>query len=243
MRSNFFWLLFLLILGTPALQAQTVKIKGQVFHPDDPTFNLLIVNKTAGNGVFGAQDGSFEITADKMDTILVGALGYETQKICMADSAERPVYTVKVFLRNISINLRTVEVFPKRELETIQQDIRKLGYDDRDYMLTGIDAMSSPLTYLYQQVSRKERMKRRAYEIINSDKKRDLLKELFTKYVDYEIIDLQEDEFEDFINFMGVSDAQLIRMTQYEFILFTKQRFKVFRQVPRGHLQDIDTHD
>ncbi len=243
MRSVLYCILLLLFFASSDVHAQSVKIRGQVFHADDPTFNLLIVNKTKGKGVFGEQDGSFEITVEKTDTVLVGALGYQTRKLCMADSADKSVYTVKIFLQNLSVNLRTVQVFPKRELETIQEDIRKLGYDDRDYMVTGIDAMSSPLTYLYQQVSRKERMKRRAYEIINADKKRDLLKELFTKYIDYQIIDLEEEEFEDFIDFMGVTDGQLISMTQYEFILFTKQRFKVFRQVPRQYKQDIDTHD
>lgn len=243
MRLGSALLFGLLVLFIASANGQSVRIKGQVFHPEDPTFNLLIVNKSKGKGVFGNKDGTFEITADKNDTILVGALGYKTVKISMEDSADKPVYRVKIYLRNISVNLKAVQVFPKRELEQIQEDIRKLGYDDRDYMITGIDAMSSPLTYLYQQVSRKERMKRRAYEIINEDKKRELLKELFTKYVDYDIIDLQQEEFEDFIDFMGINDYTLRQMTQYEFIVFTKQRFKVFRQVPRKHRQDIDTHD
>lgn len=242
MRPSFLVFLALLFIGS-SLHAQSVKIKGQVFHAEDPTFNLLIVNKTKGKGVFGQKDGTFEITADKQDTILVGALGYQTTKICMADSQPKSVYNVKVYLKNISVQLNTVEIFPQRDLEEIREDIRALGYDDREYMITGIDAMSSPLTYLYQQVSKKERMKRRAYEIINEDKKRALLKELFAKYVDFNIFDLQEDEFDDFITFMGIDDAQLKSMTQYEFILFTKQRYTVFRQVPPVHRQDLDTHD
>jgi succinate dehydrogenase flavin-adding protein (antitoxin of CptAB toxin-antitoxin module) len=241
-RISLLFLFVFLILGGQTF-AQTVRIKGQVFHPEDPTFNLLIVNKSKGKGVFGTQDGKFEITADKADTILVGALGYQTTKICMADSADQAIYRVKIYLRNISVNLKTVQVFPERELETIQEDIRKLGYDDRDYVLTGIDAMTSPLTYLYQQVSRAERMKRRAYEIINEDQKRMLLKELFGKYVDYNIIQLDETEFDDFIDFMNVSDAHLKAMTQYEFVLFTKERFSIYRQIPPVLRQDIDTHD
>ncbi|MEX2596281.1 MAG: hypothetical protein WEC59_05060, partial [Salibacteraceae bacterium] len=97
--------------------------------------------------------------------------------------------------------------------------------------------------YLYQQVSKQERMKRRAYEIINEDKKRMLLKELFSKYVDHDIIDLEENEFEDFIDFMDISDQLLRSMTQYEFVIYTKRRFQDFRNTPAKLRQEINTHD
>lgn len=223
--------------------AQKVTIKGQVVHAEDPTFNLLLVNKNSAQGTFGNKDGSFEITANKKDTILVGALGYETFKLTVADSMPKQTYNVRIYLSRIRVELKEVQVFPKRELDSIQRDIRRLGYDERDYMLTGIDAMSSPLTFLYQQISKQERMKRRAYEIINEDQKRNLLKELFIKYVDHDIIDLDESEFDDFISFMNVSDHLLRSMSQYEFVLYTKRRFQDFRSIPQKPLQDINTHD
>ncbi len=237
---------FLLIsfcLMNTGIHAQKVKIQGQVVHAEDPTFNLLIVNKNTAKGSFGNKDGSFEVTADKNDTILVGALGYKTYKLTLADSALKDSYKVRIYLERIQVELQTVRVFPKRELDSIQRDIRSLGYDERDYMLSGIDAMQSPLTFLYQQISRHERMKRRAYEIINEDRKRALLKELFTQYVDHDIIDLDESEFEDFISFMNVSDVLLRSMTQYEFVIYTKRRFQDFRSIPQRPLQDINTHD
>ena len=161
-------------------------------HPADPTFNLLIVNQTTSRGEFGNSDGTFEIKADKKDTLLVGALGYKTQKICFADSADREVYEVTIYVNRLAYELKAVSIMPQRELDSIQKDIRDLGYDERDYMLSGIDAVQSPLTFLYQQVSRQERMKRNAYEVINEDRRRDLLKELFVKYVSYDIIDLRK---------------------------------------------------
>lgn len=225
------------------LHAQTVRIIGQVIHAEDPTFNLLLVNKTTAKGVFGKEDGSFELLADKNDTILVGAMGYQTYKLTMRDSVPKETYKVRIYLSRITKNLREVDVFARRELESIQKDIRSLGFDERDYMLSGIDAMYSPLTFLYQQISRKEQSKRRAYEIINEDKKRALLKELFVQYVDHDIIDLNRDEFEDFIDFMNISDHELISMTQYEFVVYTKARFKAFRNTPPRLRQDINTHD
>lgn len=242
-RSPLLFLTIILLLAGSCGFAQKIKIKGQVFHAEDPTFNLLMVNKTTSAGTFGNADGSFEIFANKNDTILIGSLGYQTEKICMKDSADKPVYTVKVYVKRLTYDLKEFRVFAQRDLDSIQKDIKRLGYDERDYMLSGIDAFNSPLTFLYQQVSKQERMKRKAYETINEDRRRDLLKELFAKYVSYDIIDLGREEFEDFVDFMNVTDEQMKRMTQYDFIIYTKQRFKLFRQTPPKLRQDIDTHD
>lgn len=239
--SLLFFILFLAVSNR--LAAQKITIKGQVFHKEDPTFNLLIVNKNTSRGSFGESNGTFEISCDKNDTILIGALGYKTQKITMADSAEKDVYTVKIYSSKIIYNLQEVRIMPQRELDSIQRDIRSLGYDERDYMLSGIDAFQSPLTFLYQQMSKKERMKRHAYEVINEDRRRALLKELFVKYVSHDIIDLEEVEFEDFIDYINVSEAQMKAMTQYEFIVFTKSRYSLFKNTPAKLRQDIDTHD
>ncbi|GAB4382152.1 MAG: hypothetical protein Kow0075_13960 [Salibacteraceae bacterium] len=223
--------------------AQKVRISGKVYHPDDPTFNLLIVNKTTGTGVFGNADGSFDLSANKTDTLLIGAIGYKTEKVTMADSALKKHYHLTIHLRRLNFTLPEVRVMPQRELDSIQRDIRSLGYDEKDFMLSGIDAIQSPVTFLYQQISRKERQKRRAYEIINEDRKRALLKELFAKYVSYDIIDLDEQRFDEFIDFLNISDEQLKSMSQYEFIIYTKFRYEQFKRQPVRLRPDIDVHD
>jgi hypothetical protein len=244
MKTSTLLLLFAIIcIGSSAAFAQKVTISGQVFHAEDPTFSLLIVNKTTAKGSFGNNDGSFSIEAEKTDTILVGALGFQTVKISMSDSADKESYFVKLYLNRKQIKLDVVSIFPEREMEDIQREIKKLGYDDRDYMLSGIDAYISPITFLYQQFSKYERQRRRAYEIINEDRKRALLKELFSKYVDFEIINLQEEQFDDFVDFMNVPDFLLKNMSQYDFIIYTKEQYAIFRKMPPKLRQDIDTHD
>jgi hypothetical protein len=238
-----FSLLFLLAWFANNGQAQTITISGKVFHSEDPTFSLLVVNKNTSKGFFGEKDGTFTLEAQKTDTILVGALGFETVKICMGDSADQEEYFVKLYLSRKQIKLDAVSIFPEREMEDIQKEIKDLGYDERDYMLSGIDAVNSPITFLYQQFSKYERQKRRAYEIINEDRKRALLKELFAKYVDFEIISLQEDQFEDFVDYMDVPDFLLKNMSQYDFIMYTKKKYEIFKTMPPKLRQDIDTHD
>jgi hypothetical protein len=141
---------------------------------------------------------------------------------------------VRIPLRKFEIQLKQVEIFTKRDLEAIQKDIETLGYDKEDYMLSGVDAVSSPITALYQAFSRRERNKRMVAEMRNNDRRRDLLKELFRKYVDNDIIQLNSVEFDDFVDFCGVSDAFLKNSSQYDFIMYVKKRFEVFRMM-RGN--------
>ena len=73
-------------------------------------------------------------------------------------------------------------------LEEIVRDIEALGYDEKEHRTSGIDALTSPITFLYEQFNRMERSKREVARLENEDRRRDLLKELLGKYVDYEIV-------------------------------------------------------
>ncbi len=54
------------------------------------------------------------------------------------------------------------------------------------------------------------------------------MKELFRKYVDNEIIQLDNNQFDKFIDFCGISDDFLKNSSQYDFIMYIKKRFEVF---------------
>ncbi len=73
----------------------------------------------------------------------------------------------------------------------------------------------------------------------NRDRRHALLRELFVKYVNYEIILLEPDEFDDFIAFSDPGDELLQEWSQYEFIRFIQQRFELFRSIPE-RLDDSD---
>jgi hypothetical protein len=125
--------------------------------------------------------------------------------------------------------MAAVEIFAHRDLEQIQQDINKLGYNEKDYMLSGINAAQSPITFLYQQFSKKERSKRQVAIMENDDRKRELLKELFRLYVDYQIIELNNEEFDSFVDYLNVSDEFMINSSQYDFLIYVRDRFKDYK--------------
>jgi len=228
-----FFLISLFLTKDSRGQSTTVRLSGTVtdFEYQVAVPNLMVVNKTNQQGYFADLNGFFEITVDKFDTLIFASTGYSTLKFSLADSVTGNSFFVQIRMRKLEIQLREVEIFTRRDLNEIQKDIEKLGYDDKQYMLDGVDALSSPITALYQAFSRRERNKRLVAEMRNDDRRRALLKELFRKYVDNDIISLGNEEFDAFVDFCAVSDSFLKGSTQYDFIMYVKNRFEVYRML------------
>ncbi|MBK7855536.1 MAG: hypothetical protein IPJ79_12085 [Bacteroidetes bacterium] len=83
---------------------------------------------------------------------------------------------------------------------------------------------------MYQAFSKRERAKRDIAEKRNDDKRRALLKELFRKYVDNNVITLNEEQFDAFIDYCGVSDEFLQNSSQYDFIVYVRKKFESYNR-------------
>lgn len=191
----------------------------------------MIINLRTSQGFFGKVDGTFSLTINRTDTIMVASTGYEYKKISFADSACKSPCPIEVPLIKLNIKLKEVSIFSPRELNSIYKDIEKLGYNKKDFQLSGINVLESPITFLYQEFSRLEQQKRHNAERINDEKRRDLLKELLANYVSYDIIQLDNDEFDAFIDFANVPEYYLKSASQYDFCIFIKQRFVVYQSM------------
>jgi hypothetical protein len=213
------------------VQSQRVNITGVVYDRESNVLlsNLMIINKATQQGFFAGATGSFTINVFKNDTIIIGASGYQNRKICFKDSADKTEFFVRVYMERLTVQIREVVIIAPRDLDDIQQDIEKLGYRKEDYMLSGVDAVNSPITFLYQQFSKRERAKRHVAEMRNEDRKRELLKELLAKYVANDVIDLSDADFDDFIDYCNVSDEFMKYSTQYEFIIYIKRKYEFYR--------------
>lgn len=220
----------LLSSASHAQDSTLITITGTVKDVKDPNawMNLMVVNTSTGQGTFGDGNGRFLIAIHKSDTILIGCMGYATKKLCFNDSVFKPRYDITVFMLPLQQTLPEVEVFPQRELDAIYRDIEKLGYDKRDYTMTGVNVFASPITALYMAYSKRERSRREVARLENEDRRRDLLKELLRKYVDADIIQLTNQEFDHFIDYCDVSDRFMQTSSQYEFIVFVKNKFKQY---------------
>ncbi len=200
----------------------------------------MIVNRSTGEGKFGSASGRFAFSVHPSDTLQFASIGYRTiSRIVPGDGAPAGGWSWTVHLVRMSVEVGTAEVIAPRDLGAIIRDIEALGYDEREYRTSGIDALTSPITFLYEQFNRLERSKREVARLENEDRRRALLRELLGKYVDYDIVDLEEGEFDDFLDYMDPGEAVLKALTQYEFILWTRERFTAF-QSRRENLEDVD---
>jgi hypothetical protein len=229
MRSvSLFFFVFLSLVG----YSQTIRIEGRVRDPHGQGIpNAIIVNNRTKTGSFGNSSGYYTIVCEKTDTLSITALSYYTRQLCMRDSLIKEVYYPTIFLDDRTYMLPVVEFISPRDLEAIEEDLMSLGFDENQFKTASV---SSPITFLYEQFSKRERSKLAVAKMEYEDRKRALLKELFHLYVDYDIIELTNDEFDAFIDFMHVSDEFIRQSSQYEFLIFVKEEFQQYKIWKRG---------
>lgn len=220
--------------------AVSIPLSGEVLGPDGRGLpGCTIVNRSTGEGRFGSSSGRFALEVAMGDTVQFAAIGYRTITKRIPQEGVEAGVNWSIHLSKISVAVAAAEVIAPRELGEIVRDIEALGYDEKEDRTSGIDALSSPLTYLYEQFNRMERSKREVARLENEDRRRELLRELLGKYVDYQIVDLDMEQFDDFVEFMDPGEAVLKALTQYEFILWTRQRFTAWKARP-DRLEDAD---
>ncbi len=192
-------------------------------------YNIFIVNKTAGRGVFGKPDGTFSITVSPGDSIFFTITGYETVKLkVVADSSCRHEFSTH--LKMIEYRKEEVVVYPVKTLTQIKEERERLAQTETR-MVTGYQALQSPITALYQEFSRRERMKKKVAELQYQDDMELVVKELLRVYVSYDIIELAEDEFLDFIVFLNLNEDFLKNASDYDLIIYIKEKYIHFRQL------------
>jgi hypothetical protein len=229
MRSvSLFFFVFLSLIG----YSQSIRIEGRVRDPHGQGIpNAIIVNNRTKTGSFGNSSGYYSIVCEKSDTLSITALSYYTRQLCMKDSLLKDVYHPTIFLDDRTYMLPVVEFISPRDLEAIEKDLMELGFDENQFKK---GTLESPITLLYEQFSKRERSKLAVARLEYEDRKRALLKELFHLYVDYDIIELTNDEFDAFIDFMHVSDEFIRQSSQYEFLIFVKEEFQQYKIWKRG---------
>lgn len=207
---------------------QSIHITGKAMDKNTPSLLLeqvMVINLRTQQGIFGNPDNSFSISIYKTDTLVVTAYGYKAEKICFADSADADTYKIVVGLKKLSANLQEVTIMAPRDLNRIEEDIKKLGYQKSDYRLTGLDAWRSPLTALYEEFSRRERSKRKVAQLMNEDERRKLLREVLANYSRSGLIKMQYNEYNAFIDYLGLNELLLKSLTQYELAVYIKSRY------------------
>jgi hypothetical protein len=227
-----FCFLFLSLL-TQAQQCDKVLFTGKVVDTLRPQnfYNLMIVNRRTGQGVFGQPNGSFSVYVSNGDSLSISVREYPLVKLVVkADSNCQFLKTI--FIEPKPQEVREVVVRPLKSLEQIREEREGLAMRETR-MVTGIEMLQSPITALYQAFSKKEQNKRWIAEQNYKDDQRRVVKELLRTYIAYDIIELDEEEFDNFIAFLNVNEDFLKTATEMELITFIKDKYEHFRDMKK----------
>lgn len=216
----------------PKAEVPKVTISGKAYDGEDknlPLPKVMVINKSTNQGIFADAEGKFTIQAKQTDTLIFSALGFMMKKITLKDSIAKNSYYIEVPLFKLQYTLKEVTVFATKSLEQIQRDINRLGVKNTYKTEGTADAMSSPITYLYERFSKIERSKRQVAELENEYLKKEVLKDLFKVYIKHDIIDLSAEEFDAFILYLNLSDEFIKNATQYELVMAIKGKYESFK--------------
>ncbi len=192
-------------------------------------YNLMVVNRSTGIGVFGQPNGSFYVYVSNGDSISISIKEYTTVNIVIKADSNCQVRKQFIIERKPQ-EIQEVIIKPLKTLEQIKEERENLALRETR-QVTGLEVLRSPITALYQAFSKREKNKRWIAEQEFKDDQRKIVRELLHLYVAYDIIELSEEDFDAFIYFLNVNDSFLKTASEMELITFIQDKFDHFKRI------------
>ncbi len=225
---------FMFLVSAYGQKCEKVLFTGKVEDTLRPQsfYNLMVVNRSTGQGIFGQPNGSFSVYVKEGDSIALSVRGYPmVTTVIVPDSNCQ--YLGHFYLEKKAQEIEEVVVRPLKTLEQIKAEREALAMRETR-IATGIHVLESPITALYQAFNKKEQSKRWVAEQEYKDNKVKILKDLLRNYVAYEIIELSDEEFETFIAFLNMDEDFLKTATEMELITFIQDKFEHYTLIKKG---------
>ena len=222
---------FVFFMSTLGLWGQ-VTVSGTVHDKESgrPLPYAFVIIQRTQNGVFCDQRGKFSMQVQPTDSLLFSITGYQFTKVLLGDSARKSEYNLNVSLILKPVKLRTFEVKAPKTFDQILADLEKAEKSKVHHTTSVGNALESPITFLYMQFSREGKSIRKISELRAEDAKQALIKELFTRYMLAYIINLDEKDMDDFIAFSGLTNTYNLFDTEYELVVYVKNRFVDYKR-------------
>lgn len=227
----FFFCFVLSFIGFSQSKCEQVLLTGRVEDSLNPQsfYNLMVVNRTKGKGVFGQPNGRFSVYVSDNDSISISVKGYEIVGFRVHADGNCQ-FKFHKYIDRQTVEMKEVVIKPLKTLEQIKEERQELSMRETR-QVTGADMLQSPITALYQTFSKKEKNKRWIAEQEFKDNERKVVQELLRVYVAYDIINLTDEEFDDFITFLNINDDFLKTATEMELITFVQDKFEHFKHI------------
>lgn len=119
---------------------------------------VYVINKSSGNGTMSDNAGNFYLKTHESDTLLVSFVGFVRLKIPVSRLARDANGEVKIVMKKIIYALGPVTV-TSFKIKPYERD--KMEKVIRDAKIKPVDAMSSPITAIYDQFSKRGKEQRK----------------------------------------------------------------------------------
>lgn len=211
-------------------QCDEIYLKGRVVDTlmsQNYYYNLMVINQTTKQGVYGRSNGEFSVYARAKDRIGFSTKGYENIYIEIPDSEVCSIDTV-IYLNTRVQQFEEVVVYRVKSLEEIKKEREELSMRETR-TVTGINVLESPITALYERFSKTAKTKRLIAEMEHQDNINSVVKNLLRAYVSYDVVYLEEEEFSAFIDFLNMDEYFLRTSTDYELILYIQGKLEHYK--------------
>jgi hypothetical protein len=216
------------VFAASSAQEQII-ISGKVIDADSkrPVSSVSIINPKAGVTNVSLSDGTFRINARKTDTLFLFLPGYQTVRFSVADSVSKSEYNLTLYMQMFVTEAKAVIIKPKKTLNQIEEERKKLGQTPRELDLPKIEPFTSPISAIYDMLSDETRQKKKLRGQMIEDNRRRLFYALFEYYRDQEVIDIPEEYYDSFINYCPDLDIDFLKYnTDYEITRTIVDRYK-----------------
>src|SRR5690554_2614786 len=211
-------------------QCDEIYLKGRVVDTlmsQNYYYNLMVINQTTKQGVYGRPNGEFSVYARAKDRIGFSTKGYENIYIEIPDSEVCSIDTV-IYLNTRVQQFEEVVVYRVKSLEEIKKEREELSMRETR-TVTGINVLESPITALYERFSKTAKTKRLIAEMEHQDNINSVVKSLLRAYVSYDVVYLEEEEFSAFIDFLNIDEHFLKTSSDYELILYIQKNLENYK--------------
>lgn len=175
-------------------------------------------------GFSANKDGYFNLKMHQSDSLIILKNGHVPTKLTLKDSIPKSEYFVTLVLQRTPQELTEVQIHAIRTHQQIRHEINKLYIKQTD-INPDARPLISPISYLYELLSKHEKEKRFAAKLETEEAKRIVLKDLFRLYNSYNIIDLDEEEYDRFITFLNMPYDYLQNTSDYDLAINIKRMY------------------
>lgn len=209
---------------------EKIKVSGVIIDENDkkPIVGLSIILPNSGLSYTTDEKGTFSLYCHQSDDIFFFMPGYKTARISFKDSLVQGEFQVSLSINRLMGTIsKPVIIRPNKTLAQIEEERKKLGEIPRELQKVEV-AWTSPISALYELLSDRAKEKAKLREQMVEDQRRRIYKELFGYYNEAKLMDLPEEYYEEFIDYLGLPVAFLKDNTDYEITRVVLAQYRKF---------------